>query len=240
MKLTAATLLMSLVVYLPLSAPVQAQNINLLPEGQTLITLAITERVNVAQDTLVATLRIERESPDAQTLQREINGFMEAALTVVEGVDELMVETGHYSVYQYSSGPQGGRSTQVWRGSQAIILQGRNAKRILELTGEIQGLGFVMNSLNYTLSSERADEVRDQLMESAIARATANAERAARAMGKSDVDIAVLEIDAALGYAQPLMASSLAMDSMQERATPVAEAGETEVALTVRVQAVAK
>jgi predicted secreted protein len=240
MKLSAATLLISVVIYLLSSVPVQAQSINLLPEGQTLITLAITERVNVAQDTLIAILRIERESADAQTLQREINGLMETALAVTEGVDEVMVETGHYSVYQYSSAPQGGRSVQVWRGSQSIILEGRDAQKILELTGDIQGLGFVMSSLNYTLSTQRADEVRDSLMESAIARATANAERAARAMGKSNVDIAVLELDAALGYAQPMMARSLAMDGVSERASPVAEAGETEVSLTVRIQAVAK
>ena len=74
----------------------------------------------------------------------------------------------------------------------------------------------------------------------AIARATANVERAARAMGKTDVDIAVLDVDAALGYAQPMMmARGVAMDAM-EMAAPVAEAGESEVSLTVRVQAVAQ
>ena len=39
--------------------PVSAQDINLLPEGQTLITLSVTERVSVEQDTLIATLRID-------------------------------------------------------------------------------------------------------------------------------------------------------------------------------------
>ena len=220
--------------------PVSAQDINLLPEGQTLITLAVTERVSVEQDTLIATLRIERQNRNAQTLQREINAAMEQALNESETVTSVKVSTGYYSVYQTNTAPQGGRPDQVWQGSQSITLEGKDAQSLLELAGEIQGMGFVMNNLSYTLSTERADEVRDGLMESAISRARANAERAAAAMGKTEVDIATLDIDAALGYSQPvMMARGMAMDSM-EKASPVAEAGESEVSLTVRIQAVAK
>ena len=78
-------------------------------------------------------------------------------------------------------------------------------------------------------------------MESAIARAQANAERAGRAMGKTNVDIATISIDQSLGYAQPMMmARGMASDSAAEKASPVAEAGESEVSLTVSIQAVAK
>lgn len=220
--------------------PVSAQDINLLPEGQTLITLSVTERVSVEQDTLIATLRIERQNRNAQTLQREINAAMEEVLNESESVTSVKVSTGYYSVYQTNTAPQGGRPDQVWQGSQSITLEGKDAQSLLELAGEIQGMGFVMNNLSYTLSTERADEVRDGLMESAISRARANAERAAAAMGKTEVDIATLDIDAALGYSQPvMMARGMAMDSM-EKASPVAEAGESEVSLTVRIQAVAK
>ncbi|MES3007699.1 MAG: SIMPL domain-containing protein [Pseudomonadota bacterium] len=221
--------------------PVHAQDINLLPEGQTLLTLSVTERVNVEQDTLIATLRIERESPDAGTLQREINAAMAQALEETDDVAEVKVATGYYSVYQYSNQPQGGRVEDVWRGSQSITLEGQDAQKVLELAGVIQALGFVMSELGYTLSTQRADEVRDSLMESAIARARANAERAARALGKTEVDIAVLDIDASLGYSQPqMMVRELAMDAMAQKSEPVAAAGESEVSLTVRVQAVAK
>ena len=238
MKLLIAPFFALCAALLPLS--VSAQDINLLPEGQTLITLSVTERVSVQQDTLIATLRIERQNRDATTLQREINAAMQEALDAAEDVESVKVSTGYYSVYQTNTAPQGGRPDQIWQGSQSITLEGKDAQSLLELAGEIQGMGFVMNNLSYTLSTERADEVRDGLMESAIARATTNAERAARAMGKADIDIATLDIDAALGYSQPvLMARGMAMDSM-EKASPVAEAGESEVSLTVRIQAVAK
>jgi predicted secreted protein len=233
--LPLSTLLVSL-----LTVPVSAQNINLLPEGQTLITLSVTERVQVEQDTLIATLRVERDHRDAVALQSEINAAMAQALETAEGDEAVKVSTGYYSVYQYNTSPQGGRNNEVWRGSQSLTLEGLDAAKILALAGEIQEQGFLMSELSYVLSTARADEVRDSLMESAIARATANVERAARAMGKTDVDIAVLDVDAALGYAQPMMmARGVAMDAM-EMAAPVAEAGESEVSLTVRVQAVAQ
>jgi predicted secreted protein len=233
--LPLSTLLVSL-----LTVPVSAQNINLLPEGQTLITLSVTERVQVEQDTLVATLRVERDHRDAVALQSEINAAMAQALETAEGDEAVKVSTGYYSVYQYNTSPQGGRNNEVWRGSQSLTLEGQDAAKILALAGEIQEQGFLMSELSYVLSTARADEVRDSLMESAIARATANVERAARAMGKTDVDIAVLDVDAALGYAQPMMmARGVAMDAM-EMAAPVTEAGESEVSLTVRVQAVAQ
>lgn len=224
-----------------LSSHSLAQDINLLPEGQTLITLSVTERINVEQDTLIATLRIERENRDAGTLQREINAAMAQVLDETEDATDIKVSTGYYSVYQYNNQPQGGRVDNVWRGSQSITLEGQNAQKVLELSGVIQEMGFVMSELGYVLSTQRADEVRDSLMESAIARAQSNAERAARALGKTDVDIAVVDIDASLGYSQPqMMVRGLAMDAMAEKSEPVAEAGESEVSLTVRLQAVAK
>jgi len=220
---------------------VSAQNIQLLPEGQTLISLSVTEKRTVDQDTLTAVLRIESVNTDAQTLQREINAAMAQALELSESVDTVEVSTGYYSVYQFNNAPQGGRANHQWRGSQSITLESSDAQNVLELAGEMQELGFVMNNLSYSLSNERADEVRDGLMESAIVRAQANAQRAAQAMGKANVDIATITIDEAMGYAQPMMmARGMAMDSATEKANPVAEAGKSEVSLTVRVQAVAK
>src|SRR5690606_8043361 len=222
-----------------LPAQVMAQDINLLPEGQTLITLSVTERGKVEQDTLIATLRIERENRDSEALQSESKSAMTQALAASEDAADIKVSTGYYSVYQYSNAPQGGRTSSVWRGSQSVTLEGKDSQQILELAGELQGMGFVMNNLQYTLSTERADEVRDGLMESAIARATANAERAAAAMGKANIDIATLDIDAAMGYSQPYAMARMSTSAMAE-AAPVADAGESEVSLTVRIQAVAQ
>jgi len=230
----------ALTILLVLPAAALAQNINLLPEGQTLVTLSVTERVKVPQDLLLATLQIESDDRDAEALQNRINTSMEQALEIARAVDDIKVSTGHYYVYQYNNQPQGGRADNVWRGSQSVNLESKDAQKLLDLAGELQSLGFVMNQLSYQLSTERADEVRDSLLETAIKRATEKVERAASAMGKATVDIATIDIDSSLNYDNPVMMRASAKGDMAEMAAPVAEAGESEVTLTVRVQAVAR
>jgi predicted secreted protein len=228
------------VIWLPLIAVMaHSQQLGLLPEGQTLITLSVTERMRVAQDLLLADLRIEVENRDQAVVQNSINSTMEQALRLARAVDGVEVATGHYGVYQMNRQAPGGRPDIVWRGSQGINLQARDAQALLTLAGELQAMGFVMGQLSYQLSTEKADEVRDSMMESAIVRAREKAERATRALGKTSFDIASLDVDASSNYAPPMLMRSLAADSM-EMASPVAEAGESEVMLTIRIQAVAR
>lgn len=223
------------------SAPALAQEIQLLPEGQTLVALSVTERMSVPQDTLHASLRIEAEDKNAKALQNRINQTMEKAVKAAKSVSAVKTSTGYYSVYQYDNG-NGGRSNTMWRGSQTIDLESKDAEALLTLAGDIQEMGFAMNNLSYQLSTEAADEARDSMMEAAISRARAKAERAAKALGKDDVDIAMVNVDADTGFAQPvrvMKARSMVADAM-EMSAPTAEAGESEVTLTVTIQAVAK
>lgn len=245
LKFLTATLLICSASLLMMSGQALAQSgsfvQSLLPEGQTLITLTVTERTRVGQDTLSADLRIEIDDRDAAAVQNQINEVMAQALAVTRDVDGIDVSTGYYGVYQYNRNPSGNRADEMWRGSQSISLQSRDPATLLALAGRLQAMGFLMNQLSYSLSTERADEVRDDLMEAALQRAQHKAQRAANAFGKTDVDIASVEIDAQSGgYAQPMMMRAMAADSSMEMAAPAADAGETEVTLTVRVQAVAK
>lgn len=220
--------------------PVQAQDISLLPEGQTLITLSVTQRVSVEQDLLIATLRVEGEEQEAQVLQGTINERMSKALETTGEYAQVEVSTGHYSVYQINNANQSGRANKLWRGSQSITLESKDPASLLTLAGELQEQGLIMNQLSYSLSAEKADETRDLLMESAITKATASAERAAAALGKRDVDIASISIDESFAYQRPVMERAMAMDASSVRSAPVAESSETDVSLTVRVQAVAR
>lgn len=204
-----------------------------------MITLSVTERISVEQDVLTASLRMEIEDSDATEVQRQINTAMEEALQRARSIDEVSQSTGYYNVYQYDRQPQGGRAENIWRGSQSLTLEGKDAQALLALAGELQGMGFVMNQLSYHLSTERADEVRDSLMEAAITRVSEKAERATRALGKSQFDIAVLDIDTSSNSPSPVMMRSMAADTA-EMAPPSAEAGLTEVTLNVRIQAVAR
>lgn len=224
-----------------ITTPAIAQEIQLLPEGQTLIALSVTERMNVPQDTLHASLRIEGKDKSAKALQDHINQVMSKAIKVAKDIKDVKTSTGYYSVYQYDSS-NGGRENMVWHGSQTINLESKNAESLLTFAGDIQEMGFAMNNLHYTLSTEKADEVRDSMMETALTRAREKANRAAKALGKEQVDIAMVNVDANTSYPQPVMmmkARGMAMESA-DMSAPSAEAGESEVTLTATVHAVAK
>ncbi|MBC54884.1 MAG: hypothetical protein CMQ34_13735 [Gammaproteobacteria bacterium] len=220
-------------------ASVHAQQA-LLPEGQTLITLSVTERLSVQQDLAIASLRIDVEDQNASVVQNRINTVMAQALQQAREVDDVSQSTGYYNVYQFDRQPQGGRAETVWRGSQSLTLEGRDAQALLALAGELQEMGLIMNQLSYRLSTARADEVRDSLMEAAITRATDKAQRASAALGKSRFDIAVLDVDTSSDYSPPVMMRAMADTGSREMTPPSAEPGETEVTLTVRIQAVAQ
>jgi predicted secreted protein len=236
------SLALSLVAALIISSPAAAQEIQLLPEGQTLIALSVTERMSVPQDTLHASLRIESTDKDAKTLQKRINQAMEKAIATAKGIKSVKTSTGYYSVYQYNASGSA-REDQQWRGSQSIELESTDSEALLTLAGDIQEMGFVMNNLNYSLSTEKADEVRDSMMEAAIARAREKADRAAKALGKSNVDIAMVNVDSSTSFPAPVMmmkARGMATMESADMSAPSAEAGESEVTLTATIHAIAK
>ncbi|MDF1623336.1 MAG: SIMPL domain-containing protein [Pseudohongiella nitratireducens] len=238
----ALALLVMLVLALAPGAA-KAQNTELLPEGQTLIRLSVSETRSVEQDLLVAQLRVEKEDRDATLLQNAINQMMTAALDQVDAaaISDLDVETGYYSVYQTNRQPQGGRADQVWRGTQSLTLQSRSAADILALVGELQGAGLILGNLSYQVSDELARDVRDSLLETALNSARMQAERIAEALGKDKVDMAIVDLDDISRGGQPVAMMMRAESSAGlDVATPAARAGESEVSLTVRVQAVAK
>lgn len=219
--------------------PVWAQAESLLPEGQTLLSLTVTERTRVKEDVLTASLRFEDEDRDAAALQQRINAKMEEALETLDDETDITVSTGQYAVYQYERQPQGGRRDVVWRGSQTVQLESRDAhQRVQELAGELQAADFVINQLSYHLSNERRDEVSGELLEAAVARARERAERAGRALGRPAVEIAELNIDGE-GGSGPMMMRAMSAESA-DAAAPSARAGETEVSLTIRIRAVAQ
>jgi predicted secreted protein len=239
--LTSTSLICSMLLGLASGVASAQSQATLLPEGQTLITLTVTERTRVGQDTLTADLRIEVDDRDPAVVQNRINTVMAEALELTRNNNGVSVATGYYGIYQFNRNPSGNRADEMWRGSQNITLESRDSAKVLELAGQLQAKGFLMNQLSYSLSTEQADEVRDSLMEAALVRAQQKAERAARALGKSSVELASVDIDAqSSGYYPPVMMRAMAADASTEMAAPVADAGEAEVTLTVRVQAVAR
>ena len=235
-----------------LSLPVQAQDYQTIldiPPGQTLVNLSASEQVEVEQDLLVATLRIELQNDDPKALQDEINKTMKQALSLVKASPQIRASTQQYYVYPHDYDPTprpiDGSNKQrqlkrTWRGSQGIELKSSQADELLELAGKLQVIGLTMSGLSYTLSPELQERTQDSLMESALAKLTAKAERAAKALGKTEAALLEVNIDMGGGYSPQPMMRSMAMGEMAQMDMPVAAPGQSTITLTVSARAILK
>lgn len=234
----------------PAPAPTPAK-ISFPGMGETILHISATERLQVPQDLLTASLRIEKEDTDAKAVQTAINTVMAKAVETAKGVSTVKVSTGHYYVYQYDTNPQpvekqGGKPEKPvmkWRGSQSLQLQSTKADDLLKLAGALQDSGLVMENLGYSLSPDKADEAKDTLMEAALAKVKLKAERAAKAMNKNRADLVEVNVDSSDNFIHaPVMMRAMAMDgaAMEKASAPTAAPGESEITLTVSAKALLK
>lgn len=242
--------LLSLLCLLVMPTAARAE-LDLPPEGSTIINFSVTEKRTMPQDLLIASLRIEAEDKtDPGAIQRKINEAMKKALDLAKADSAFKVSTGSYSVYKYDqpvivnqkTGEQ--KNDFLWKGSQTIDIESKDATKLLDTVGKIQDMGFAMNNLAYTLSPEVIDKVRDELMVEALKKLTAKADIVAKTLGKSAVSLVDVNVDAG-GPVMPMYKAmmgreAMAMDAGAPMPPPVAEAGEQDVSLTVSARALIK
>lgn len=237
------------------AASARADETPSLQPGQTLVTLTATDQKDVEQDLLVASMRIEVEDKDPQVVQDKINKAMQQAVELSKKSPELSVSTGQYYVYSVEPetpivpkimGSAATKKITVWRGSQSFDVQSKDSQKVLDAVAGIQGLGFVMNSLTYTLSPELAEKYRDELMTGALKKIQEKAGLIAKTLGKSGYDLVEVNVDGAFmpspmpmlrGMAK--MEMSVASDAMAVSA-PVAMPGKTTVSLNVASRVILK
>lgn len=232
---------------IPFSAPAIAQvedPIFKLDQSESLLHINATEQREVDQDLLVANLRIESENADNTVVQNEVNTAMAEALELAKDYENVKAITRGYNVHKYdrNAGKRDRARDMVWKAQQSVELKSKNAEQLLELAGKIQGAGFVMGGLNYTLSPEKAAEIQDEMLEAALEKLQSRAMRAAKALGKTEAELK--EINTQGNYIpQPRMMRgqmemmSVASDAM---ATPVASPGETTITMNVSAKALLK
>jgi predicted secreted protein len=236
------------------AVPAMAQEASLVKSGQTVLNISASERQNVQQDLLIASLRYETEGQDSAALQSKINTLITKALEAGKKYKDVQIATDHYYVYPYDPNQHAHPDPEekidnhekkpvVWRGSQGLNMKSKNSADLLKLLGELQAMGMQTNNLSYTLSPESFETVRDGLMESALTKLREKAERAAKALGKKEAELVEVNVDTAYpNYPMPMMArAEMGMQAMDMKAAaPVASPGDSEITLTVSARAVLK
>lgn len=208
------------------------------PAGHTLVNLSASERMTLPQDLLSASLRIEARGAEPRKVQDDINKAMAKALALAKAAPTVKTSTGGYQVYEQRLE----RNVRVWQGQQTVQLESKDSAALLELAGKLQGAGFAVSGLNWSLSPERAESVRDELMVKALGNLKAKAALVARTLGKSGYELTDVNLD---GAPQPVpmyraVRMEMAMAADGAVAPPVAKAGETEVSVGVSARALLK
>lgn len=213
-----------------------------LNDNDSLLHISATETREVDQDLLIATLRIEVENASNKTVQNEINKGMKAALDVAKNYADVKAITRGYNVHQYdkNGGKRDRPRNMVWKGSQSVQLKSKNADALLELAGKIQGAGFIMGGLSYTLSPEVAAQVQDEMLEAALEKLQVRAQRAATALGKKKAELKEINTQGNYNPVQPVYHRGAKMEVMAmsaDMAAPVASPGETTITMNVNAKA---
>jgi predicted secreted protein len=206
------------------SAPALAQDVQ---QPVTVLHLNQMAERTVIRDLLRIELRVEETGADARTVQTAINRRMAAALDRARQVQGVRVETGNYNVGEER--PQNGPTR--WRGSQSVILIGKDADSMLKLAGVLQSDGLSTSSLAYEVSPETVRGAEEDLTAEALAALDHRAASIAGHMHLGVLRYRDLHVGNAETGGRPVPRfAAMAM------AAPVAEPGEAVVRVTIEAE----
>ena len=135
---------------------------------------SVSATEDVANDTLVAVLTVQRDGSSARQLATEVNQVMAWALAKAKEAPSIKVQTLDYQtspIYQKNV-------VTGWRVSQSLRLEGRETAAVSDLVGVLQER-LNLQQVGYEVSRERRKEVEDRLIGEAIAAFQARAKRVA-------------------------------------------------------------
>jgi predicted secreted protein len=206
---------------------------------ENVVSLTASASAEISKDWLTVVFSTTREGSEATAVQGQIRLALDTALTEARKVarpGQVEVQTGAFSLYpRYApAGVKGDGSPggiAGWQGSAELIVEGRDASAIAQLTGRIHTLSIAR--VGYTLSREARERLEGELTERAIARFRSRASDVARQFGLAGY--AVREVVLSASEPQAGMVPMLRMQSARapaDEALPV-EAGKAVVSATV-------
>ncbi len=222
-------------------------------DGSTSVTLSADARRTVAQDRVTATLNYEFTGKTAEEVQAKINTKMQSAKPKYDAVGGIKVSTGGYNVFKnYPPEPapkadgtpawtsEEREKKAFWQGSQQLVIDGAKSDDMLQLIGGLQKDGFALQGLNFYMSRDAEDAVKDSLIAEALANIQSRAENIRKSLGMKKIRYSKIDLGDN-GRPMPMMRamamkSEMAYDAAGAAPAPVAEAGETEVVVNVTAE----
>lgn len=243
MGLRDLPLILLLAIGLAACKPAEAQVAQrVLPDDATLLTLNETAERDVTPDTIRARLLAQASSEQAATAQNSVNAAMTKALARARALG-LEVETGGYHTVQETpprpqSLPAGARPpAPVWRAQQSLVITSTDDAKLLEAVGALQNEGLLLQELGHTVSRQQQRSLQDELINEALQRLTARAEKAAAALGLRFEGWARVRLSGGMPP-RPMMMKAMRSESLAAGVPPVSAAGEQTISVGVDGEAI--
>ncbi|MCC6196508.1 MAG: SIMPL domain-containing protein [Burkholderiales bacterium] len=148
--------------------------------AQPAVTVTATATASVANDRMIAWLRVEADNPDPGKAAAEVNGRMAKALARAKGTAGVEVSTSGYSSWQVYDKNQPNR----WRVTQTMTLEGTDFATMAALVSRLQADDqLLLSGMNFAVSREARQRAEDALTQQAIKAWQARAQNAARGFG---------------------------------------------------------
>lgn len=195
------------------------------------LSLSASASADVTRDVLGVRFSTTREGADAAGVQTALKQALDAALTEARKAakpGQVEVQTGSFALYPRND-PKTGR-INGWQGSAELMVEGRDAAAIAQLTGRITTMTIA--GVGYSLSREAREKAEADITAQAIARYRAKASEYARQFGYGGYVLGEVSINGDEGAApRPMMMKAMRMGAADE-ALPT-EAGKATVTVNV-------
>lgn len=196
------------------------------------LTLSASASADVTRDVLGVTFSTAREGADAGSVQTALKQALDAALAEARKVakpGQVEVQTGSFSLYPRND-PKTGK-LNGWQGSAELIVEGRDAATIAQLTGRISSMTIAR--VGYSLSREAREKAETDITAQAIGRYRAKASEYARQFGYGSYVLGDVNISSDEASPQrPLMMKAMRAGMSGDESLPT-EAGKATVTVNV-------
>lgn len=196
------------------------------------LTLSASASAEVTRDVLGVTFSTVREGADPAAVQTALKQALDAALAEARKVakpGQVEVQTGGFSLYPRND-PKTGK-LNGWQGSAELMVEGRDAATIAQLTGRIGSMSIAR--VGYSLSREAREKAEADITAQAIGRYRAKAADYARQFGYGSYVLGDVSINSdEAGPQRPLMMKALRGAMAADEALPT-EAGKATVTVNV-------
>lgn len=197
------------------------------------LNLSVSANQEVTRDVLSLVFSTTKEGADAGAVQAALKQALDAALAEARKAakpGQVEVQTGNFSLYPRYA-PKGG-GINGWAGSAELLVEGRDATAIAQLSGRISTLSIAR--VGWGLSREAREKVEADVAAQAISRFKARAADYSRQFGYGGYSIGEVSVATQDGGVMPMAAPAMRYKSaaLVEEALPV-EAGKATVSVTV-------